>query len=356
MRPRGTGGVVSGGGFSSDSSDAACSFSVVAQFSTRTDKKTGNEETPRDAPTENCLTRSYASDAAFGGLLRARAHTRKNNGVIARYEKPILAFLAARTPDHISPNQMTMLGLVGAALAFLGMMLSHLGAAWLLLAVAGLVLNWIGDSLDGTIARFRRIERSRYGFFIDHMTDVAAQVLIVLGMGLSPYLRFDLSCLILLVYLSMTIFTLIRLHVDHTLCLTYGGVGPTELRVMLIGGIGLAATLGVESVVVTPYGSVGLYNLLAFLFVIVVTAAILAVVREQALRLNAEDPTPRPGLEWEPIGHPQGIGVLRFDNGRDRTPIALAASYGEPVPRRAVIARGDRFSGGIGARSYPTQD
>jgi phosphatidylglycerophosphate synthase len=249
-------------------------------------------------------------------------------------------YLAARIPGHVSPNQLTILGLVGAALAFLGLTLSHFGAAWLMLAVVGLTMNWVGDSLDGTLARLRKIERPRYGFFVDHMTDVGAQALVVLGMGLSPYLRFELSCLVLIAYLVMTIFTLIRLHVDHTLCLAYGGVGPTELRVMLIAGIALAAVLGAESVMVTPYGIVGLYNALATLFVFAGTVTIFAVAREQMRRLKAEDPAPARNLEGDfgrrsevnapdPVsGTPHGVPITLIGSGGKSLEIERSLSQG----------------------------
>lgn len=239
-----------------------------------------------------------SAEAGSSFLASRYAHRRENDGVIARHEKPFLVFLAARIPDCVPPDHLTRFGLAGAVVACLGMSLSHMGIAWLFLAIVGLLMNWAGDSLDGTLARYRGIERPRYGFFVDHMTDVVAQALIVLGLGFSPYLRFDLSCLILVVYLAATVLTLLRLHVDHILCLTYGGLGPTELRVLLIGGIVVAAILGVEVAVATPCGPVGLYNLLASLFVLAAAIAVLMQAREHIRRLGTEDRSPRQSFEW----------------------------------------------------------
>ena len=275
---------------SADLSDGIADPSI-SLVSSLVDASAEKQKASRVASSERRHSHSYLSDADAVARSADASHVRINDGFLARHETPLLTFLASRVPAFISPNHLTLLGLGGAVLVLLGLVLSHLGSAWLLLAVSGLLLNWLGDSLDGTLARYRRIERSRYGFYIDHMTDVGAQALIILGIGLSPYLRFEWACLILIVYMSATIFTLIRLHVDNVLCLAYCGVGPTEARAMLMVGIAVAAVLGAEATIVTPYGVIGLYDLLASLLVISAMLMLFVLVRKHAGRLDAEDPT-----------------------------------------------------------------
>jgi archaetidylinositol phosphate synthase len=100
--------------------------------------------------------------------------------------------------------------------------------------VAGFVINWFGDSLDGSVARYRKIERPNYGYFIDHSLDALANTIFILGMGLSPYLRMDTALFGLCGYLLLSIHTFISAKVFGVMNLTYLGGGPTEVRIMLI--------------------------------------------------------------------------------------------------------------------------
>jgi len=97
-----------------------------------------------------------------------------------------------------------------------------------------LAINWFGDSLDGTLARYRQIERPKYGFFVDHTVDSLNEVIIVLGLGLSPYVSFSVACLGLIGYLLMSILVYIRTYVNGVFQISYGKFGPTEVRVILI--------------------------------------------------------------------------------------------------------------------------
>ena len=102
------------------------------------------------------------------------------------------------------------------------------------LSVFGFCLNWFGDSLDGSVARFRKIERPNFGYFIDHSLDALANTVFILGMGLSPYMRMDTALFGLSGYLLLSIHTFISAKVTGVMNLTYLGGGPTEVRMMLI--------------------------------------------------------------------------------------------------------------------------
>jgi phosphatidylglycerophosphate synthase len=159
-----------------------------------------------------------------------RLEVRVNDILLGPLERPALRWLAAHTPAWVTPNMMTALGLLGALVTAFGYALTHFGPGFLWLANAGLVLNWLGDSLDGTLARFRHAERPRYGYFIDHTVDAFSLLAISLGLGASPYVRFDLAALALIGYLLMASMTYIRVHVDRRFQIAYGKIGPTEMR------------------------------------------------------------------------------------------------------------------------------
>ena len=159
---------------------------------------------------------------------------RVHDSWLAASERRMMLAIAARLPRAATPDIMTGLGLAGALLCGLGYIASAWTSAGLLVACLGIVLNWLGDSLDGNLARLRKIERPTYGFFIDHNTDVVAQVFIFFCMGLSPYMRFEAACLCLLSYWLASLYTFIRAVSIGRFQISYFGVGPTEIRIALV--------------------------------------------------------------------------------------------------------------------------
>lgn len=162
------------------------------------------------------------------------APKRIQENLTAAIERRLLNWLCARLPFWWTPDRLTALGFCGAVLIAIGYVLSNWNANWLGLSVLGFVVNWFGDSLDGSVARYRKIERPNYGYFIDHSLDSLANTLFVLGMGLSPYLRMDTALFGLAGYLLLSIHTFISSKVTGLMNLTYLGGGPTEVRLMLI--------------------------------------------------------------------------------------------------------------------------
>lgn len=160
-------------------------------------------------------------------------HLRVNNSFLATYERSALLWLAARTPSAVTPDQLTLLGLFGALLVLVGFAASGASAWFIILAMLGLLLNWLGDSLDGTLARFRKIERPDFGYFLDHSCDLISQTLIFVGLGLSPYFTLFSALLVLSMYLLMTSFTYLKVLILRTHHLSYYGMGATELRLLL---------------------------------------------------------------------------------------------------------------------------
>lgn len=165
---------------------------------------------------------------------RQDASVRVTGSVLGVVERPLLLWLARSLPAAITSDQLTAIGVLGALITFSGYVLSGTHDAFLWLASLGLVVNWFGDSLDGTLARLRRLERPRYGFLVDHTSDLVSQVLVTLGLGLSPFVRFDVACLGLIMFLAFVAFSMMKTVVQGRLQISYVGIGPTELRCMLI--------------------------------------------------------------------------------------------------------------------------
>lgn len=161
-------------------------------------------------------------------------HIRVNDIILGPLERPTLQWFAAHMPASITPDICTSIGIAGAFVAALGYGLSNYNRDWLWLASLGFVLNWFGDSLDGTLARYRRIERPLYGYYIDHATDAVCQIIIILGMGISPYVSFNIACLALISYLLLSVLAYLRTYVAGEFKISYGRLGPTESRAIAI--------------------------------------------------------------------------------------------------------------------------
>ena len=142
------------------------------------------------------------------------------------------------------PDHMTFLGLLASTGVGVAYLLSNRDLAWLWAASGFLVLQWYGDSLDGTLARYRKIERPRYGFYLDHLTDAYSTLVIGLGLGFSPVMLLSVGLAISIAYLLLSVNVYLETHVFGKFTLGHGTIGPTETRLILIALNTLAVTLG----------------------------------------------------------------------------------------------------------------
>lgn len=159
---------------------------------------------------------------------------RLNDTITGGLERPLLKWLCERLPRWVTSDMLTALGVVGASVSFAGYALSDRGTGFLWAACAGLVLNWYGDSLDGTLARRLKAERPKYGFFLDHMTDTFAMALIAIGIGLSAHTHLICAMAVLLAYFLMVILTMATSIATGVFQIGYGGLGPTEIRLFIL--------------------------------------------------------------------------------------------------------------------------
>lgn len=160
-------------------------------------------------------------------------------------EKKALVWLAERQPKWVDSDMLTYVGHIGAAIIALGFLLSNLSVNFLWVSILGFVVNWYGDSLDGTLARVRKQQRPIYGFYIDHTMDAINEAFMFMGAGLSPFMRFDLACVLLVVYLMLTLNVAMNAHLKGEFRLTYAKLGPTEFRLICI--IACLILIGVKS-------------------------------------------------------------------------------------------------------------
>ncbi|HKQ17568.1 MAG TPA: CDP-alcohol phosphatidyltransferase family protein [Solirubrobacterales bacterium] len=164
----------------------------------------------------------------------AVAAEREESFLLAVPEKRLLRWLAGRLPRWILPDDMTAVGVVAALAVAVAYQLSNDGNGWLWAASALLVVQWLGDSLDGTLARVRGIERPTYGYYLDHLVDAIATAAIGIGLGLSPFMLLSVGTLIVVAYLILSINVYLESFAFNRFSIGYGKIGPTEIRLILI--------------------------------------------------------------------------------------------------------------------------
>jgi phosphatidylglycerophosphate synthase len=218
----------------------------------------------------------------------APAH-RLNHALTASIEKRALHWMAERAPKWLTSDQLTVLGLSAQVGAGLFYALSRYNRYALLVVILCLVLNWLGDSLDGTLARVRKQQRPRFGFYVDHMVDVFGSVALMCGLGYSGLLHWQTAIAMLVAFLLLSSESYLATYTLLCFQLSQGIFGPTEIRLLLIAG-NLALLR-------SPYSTVFGHNMLLFdlggaiAAVCMFAAAVVITIRHTA-ELYREEPLP----------------------------------------------------------------
>jgi phosphatidylglycerophosphate synthase len=185
-------------------------------------------------------------------------------------EKRALNWMAERAPQWVNSDGLTLLGLGAQIAAGICYALTRWDRRALLLAIVCLALNWLGDSLDGTLARVRRQERPRYGFYVDHMVDILGAVALMCGLGASGLLHWATAMAMLVVFLVLSSESYLATYTLSCFQLSQGIFGPTEIRILL--------ALGNLAALRSPYSTVFGHRLLLFDLGGVIAAAVMAVM------------------------------------------------------------------------------
>jgi phosphatidylglycerophosphate synthase len=234
---------------------------------------------------------------------------------LAANERRLLVWMATHMPAWVKPDHLTGLGLTGSLMCGAGFACSNFSPAWLWLCVLGLVINWAGDSTDGSLARVRKIERPQYGFFVDHTSDILSQGFIFIGLALSPYVRFETGCLLLMSYWIAAMFTFIRAITGGVFQISYYGIGPTEIRIGLLVYVASLLTIG-PMTMVTRMGELALMDMIAIVIFCVVFVSFGIMTIWEARRLASVDVAPvvAPALAHRSL--PSGGSLLLAETDR----------------------------------------
>jgi phosphatidylglycerophosphate synthase len=212
---------------------------------------------------------------------------RVNQALTASLEKRALQWMAHRAPRWLTSDQLTALGFCAQIAAGISYALSRSHRYALLLVVLCIALNWLGDSLDGTLARVRCQQRPRYGFYVDHMVDVFGATALMGGLALSGYLQWQTAIAMLVAFLLLSAESYLATYTLSRFELSQSIFGPTEIRILLI--------IGTLALLHSPYATLFGHRMLLFdlggaiATVCMVATAILLTVRHTA-QLYREEP------------------------------------------------------------------
>lgn len=240
---------------------------------------------------------------ATNHTLRFREAKRTQESFLAVLEKKTLVWMAARTPAWINSDHLTVLGLVAMAGAGAGYWWSRTNSAGLFVVIACLAINWLGDSLDGTLARVRNCQRPRYGFYVDHIVDAFGALFLLGGLALSGYMSSVVAVGLLIAYLLLSIEVYLASYTLGDFKISYFKMSPTELRILLSIGNLVLIYKSVVHLFGRAYrlfdvgGTMGISGMLLILLISVI---------QNTIKLYRREPLPPSALTK---GNPSGNGV-----------------------------------------------
>jgi phosphatidylglycerophosphate synthase len=235
-------------------------------------------------------------------------HVRQNNGLLAAVEKRALIEIARRLPRRINSDHLSALGLLSmlaAGAAFAAFQLTPWAAAGVIVFLA---MNWFGDSLDGTLARVRGHQRPRYGFYVDHVIDLAGSTFLLAGLAVSGLMNPLLCAALLVAYLLVSAESYLTTHAAGVFRMSFLGFGPTELRIVL--SVGILKVVQSPFIQLEPLGTFRLFDVGGVVAVAGLGIAFISAALRNTRALYAAEPLPQPANE-APITSPSSALIVR---------------------------------------------
>ena len=235
---------------------------------------------------------SVAMVKARGGS-KFVAAGRVHGALTASVEKRVLVWMAERAPGWVTSDGLTLLGLgaqVGAGLSYA---MVRWDRRWLWGVMGCIVLNWVGDSLDGTVARVRGLQRPRYGFYVDHVLDVVGSIALMVGMGCSGVVHWAVAMAMLVGFLLLASESYLATYALGRFEMSQGWFGPTEIRLLMIAG-NVALLRSFYSHVLGHV--VLLFDLGGSIAAVGMAAMAVWVIARHTVQLYREEPLPREEL------------------------------------------------------------
>ena len=211
-----------------------------------------------------------------------------NTAITAKVEEKAKEIICPRIPEWIGPDHLTFIGIIGIVIVSIGFVLGYLNRYYLGLVPLGLIINWFGDSFDGSIARYRKKTRPNYGYYIDKMVDAVVMIIVGLGLGLSGFVKIEIAILLTAIYLAMMINVDLLVYVKGEAKNSFGWFGPTEIRI-----IGIIISIVMFFMPVKSYDIYGYlvtqYDIVVLVLSVLMFLILISEIVKNGIRLNKED-------------------------------------------------------------------
>lgn len=211
-----------------------------------------------------------------------------NTAITAKAEEKAKEIICPRIPKWISPDHLTFIGIIGIVIVSIGFILGYLNRYYLGLVPLGLIINWFGDSFDGSIARYRKRTRPNYGYYIDKMVDAIVMIVFGLGLGLSGFVKIEIAILLTAIYLAMMINVDLLVYVKGEAKNSFGWFGPTEIRIIGIIISAVMFFIPVKSYDIYGY-LVTQYDIVVLVLSVLMFLILISEIVKNGIRLNKED-------------------------------------------------------------------
>lgn len=211
-----------------------------------------------------------------------------NTAITAKAEEKAKEIICPRIPKWISPDHLTFIGIIGIVIVSIGFILGYLNRYYLGLVPLGLIINWFGDSFDGSIARYRKRTRPNYGYYIDKMVDAIVMIVFGLGLGLSGFVKIEIAILLTAIYLAMIINVDLLVYVKGEAKNSFGWFGPTEIRIIGIIISAVMFFIPVKSYDIYGY-LVTQYDIVVLVLSVLMFLILISEIVKNGIRLNKED-------------------------------------------------------------------
>lgn len=211
-----------------------------------------------------------------------------NTGITAKAEEKAKEWICPRIPAWVNSDMLTVLGFLSSFIIASGFIFGFSNRWYLILVIVGLILNWFGDSFDGSIARYRKKTRPNYGYYIDHVVDGLVVLILGLGLGLSGFFKIEIALAFVIMYLILMIHVELITYVQNEFKYSFGLVGPTEIRI-----IGILLTIVMFFLPVKYFDILGYtltqYDFFASFAVVVMGMIIIFSILSKAIELDKID-------------------------------------------------------------------
>lgn len=211
-----------------------------------------------------------------------------NTAITAKAEEKAKEWICPRIPQWMTSDVLTLIGVVGILISSAGFIFGFVNRNYLILVPIGLVINWFGDSFDGSIARYRKKTRPNYGYYIDKIVDAVVIIIFALGLGLSGFVKVELALIFACVYLALMLHVDLVVHIQNQCKNSFGWFGPTEVRII---GIFVTIYMYLDKVrYFNIYGHyITQYDIVAAVGSVIMFLVLIVSIIRKGIELNKQD-------------------------------------------------------------------